>query len=174
MTTPTIRITGNELAEIAAADITDQATESAEALLANGWQGGGASYDLGVYHGDRDALAERLGYEPTREQLRDLETQIRAKLDEAAKPMVRIAVDYENDAETWWDNAKTAARREDNYPTNDMRDLPASCAALIGNADAVTVSAEEADAFRKWCEQIEGWRHGPEHAPHPFTFNDAD
>ena len=121
-----------------------------------------------------DALAERLGYEPTREQLRDLETQIRAKLDEAAKPMVRIAVDYENDAETWWDNAKTAARREDNYPTNDMRDLPASCAALIGNADAVTVSAEEADAFRKWCEQIEGWRHGPEHAPHPFTFNDAD
>jgi len=32
-----------------------------------------------------DALAERLGYEPTREQLRDLETQIRAKLDEAVK-----------------------------------------------------------------------------------------
>ena len=85
MTTPTIRITGNELAEIAAADITDQAAESAELLLSQGWTGGGASYDIGVYHGDRDALEARLGYEPTKEQLRDLETQIRAKLDEAVK-----------------------------------------------------------------------------------------
>ena len=87
---------------------------------------------------------------------------------------IRIAVDYENDAETWWDNARTAARREDNYPTDDMRDLPASCAALLGNVDSVTVSTEDAEAFRRWCEQIEGWRGGPEHAPHPFTFNDDE
>jgi len=38
MTTPTIKITGSELAEIAAADITDQAAESAEAVKTIGAQ----------------------------------------------------------------------------------------------------------------------------------------
>lgn len=57
-----------------------QAKESAAALIEQGWEGGGASYDLGTYHGDRGALAERLGYEPTHEQCLDLERQIRAAL----------------------------------------------------------------------------------------------
>ena len=60
---------------------------------------------------------------------------------------IQIAVDYENNAETWWDNARTAARREDNYPTDDMRDLPASCAVLFGHTDSVTVSTEDAKGF---------------------------
>jgi hypothetical protein len=84
-----------------------------------------------------------------------------------------IAVDYENNAETWWSNARTLARREADYPPDVPRDLPESCEALLGHADAVTVSAEDAAAFRRWGEQIEGWRSGPEHARHPVTFSDA-
>lgn len=80
----TIKITGNELREIAEQDIADQAAESAETLREQGWVGGGDDYSIAVYTGDRDALAERLGYEPVKEQLLELERQIRAKLDETA------------------------------------------------------------------------------------------
>lgn len=80
----TIKITGSELREIAEQDIADQATESAKLHREQGWVGGGADYDIGVYYGDREALAERLGYEPAKEQVLELERQIRAKLDETA------------------------------------------------------------------------------------------
>ena len=70
--------------------------------------------------------------------------------------------------------ARTLARRESDYPPEVPRDLPASCAALFDRDDAVTVSAEDAEAFRRWAEQIEGWRTGPEHAREPFTFHEVD
>ena len=74
-------ITASDLQAIAAANIAATARDAAEGLAAEGWQGPGSTYDLGVYHGDREALAKRLGYEPTREQCRCLERQIRALLD---------------------------------------------------------------------------------------------
>ena len=80
----TIKITGSELREIAEQDIADQAAESAALHREQGWVGGGDDYDIGVYYGDREGLASRLGYEPTKEQVLELERQIRAKLDETA------------------------------------------------------------------------------------------
>ncbi|MBM3359639.1 MAG: hypothetical protein FJY54_18205 [Betaproteobacteria bacterium] len=61
-----------------------QATESAQALASQGWEGDGSSYDIGTYYGDAEALAEKLGREPTRDECKSLESQIRAKLDAAA------------------------------------------------------------------------------------------
>lgn len=62
-----------------------QAEASTRELLAQGWQGGGSAYDIGTYHGDAEALAERLGREPTRSERVSLEHQIRRLLD-AARP----------------------------------------------------------------------------------------
>jgi hypothetical protein len=79
MHTP-ITITATTLRSIAADDIATQAKESAAALLAHGWDPESGPYDLGAFSGDREALAQRLGHEPTREQCRELERQIRAAL----------------------------------------------------------------------------------------------
>ncbi len=81
MHTP-ITITASDLRSIALADILDQAKASAETLIEQGWEGGGASYDIGTYHGDAEALAERAGREPTRDERVSLEHQIRRILDE--------------------------------------------------------------------------------------------
>lgn len=79
MKTTTIKT--SDLQTIALGDILTQAKESAAALIEQGWEGGGASYDIGTYHGDVEALAERLGYEPTRDQRASLEFQIREILN---------------------------------------------------------------------------------------------
>lgn len=63
--------------------IIKQATESAQALISQGWEGGGAKYDIGTYFGDAEALAEKLGREPTRDERVSLEYQIRVQLDAA-------------------------------------------------------------------------------------------
>lgn len=60
-----------------------QADESTKALREQGWEGGGHSYDIGTYHGDADALAERLGRPTTRDERVSLEHQIRTRLDAA-------------------------------------------------------------------------------------------
>jgi hypothetical protein len=57
-----------------------QATESARELLAQGWTSPGADYDLGVYTGDTEALENRIGREPTKEERLELERLIRAYL----------------------------------------------------------------------------------------------
>ena len=80
---------------------------------------------------------------------------------------IRIAVDYENNAETWWDAAHDTKVTPDNLAQIHI-------AQRFESAEAVTVSAEEADAFRKWAATLPGWESGMVHAPHPFTFNDAD
>jgi hypothetical protein len=58
------------------------ATECAKALISEGWEGGGSSYDIGTYHGDAEALEERIGRKSTREERVSLEYQIRRVLDE--------------------------------------------------------------------------------------------
>ena len=52
----------------------------AATLLAQGWDPTGSIYGLGAFSGDREALATALGREPTREECRDFERQIRATL----------------------------------------------------------------------------------------------
>jgi hypothetical protein len=77
-------------------------------------------------------------------------------------------IDYENSAERWW-----RAVRGNMRPSA----CPASCWPLLAgqsHPDKVTVSAEDADAFREWAETLPGWSDGPENARHPFTFNPAE
>lgn len=62
-----------------------QAQESAALLLSQGWTERGALYDVGMYHGDAEALAERLGRETTRDERVVLERKIRECLDAAYK-----------------------------------------------------------------------------------------
>lgn len=69
-----------------------QATESAAALIEQGWTGGGASYDLGTYHGDAEALAERLGRPLDSSDKASLEYQIRRQLDAAIVDYTPAAV----------------------------------------------------------------------------------
>jgi hypothetical protein len=59
------------------------ATASATALLWQGWTERGARYDIGTYHGDAEALEERLGRSTTREERVILEIKIREQLDVA-------------------------------------------------------------------------------------------
>lgn len=76
-----------------------------------------------------------------------------------------ISVDYENNASRWWSAA---------YLARDG--APASCLPLLLGAeheDAVTVSDEDAAAFRAWGEKLPGWGDGPVFAREPFTFRDA-
>lgn len=79
---------------------------------------------------------------------------------------VTITVDYENNAPAWWGAIPFA-------PGADPEVLPATCQALFEmGTDEITVSAEDAAAFRAWAEKLPGWDDGPEHAKHPFTFQE--
>ena len=58
------------------------ATECATTLIEQGWEGSGSAYDIGTYHGDNEALEERIGRKSTRAERVSLEYQIRRILDE--------------------------------------------------------------------------------------------
>lgn len=76
--------------------------------------------------------------------------------------MKRIAVDFENSAEAWWDAARSADGR------------PAAMNVLLyTNETDVTVSDDAALDLIAWAESLPGWNDGPEHAPHPLTVHDA-
>jgi hypothetical protein len=49
--------------------------------IAQGWTIGSAAYSIGVYTGDRDALAEALGREVDCGEALDFEAMVRAALD---------------------------------------------------------------------------------------------
>jgi hypothetical protein len=58
-----------------------QAMQCAQGHFSQGWSSPGADYDLGVYPGDQEALADRLGREPTKDERLTLERLIRVWLD---------------------------------------------------------------------------------------------
>lgn len=87
---------------------------------------------------------------------------------------IRIVVDYENSAGAWWTISRVAARREIQHVSAAERTLPVSCERLFEDLDAVTVSAEDAEAFKAWASALPGWSDGPTFAPHPFTFADVE
>lgn len=74
-------VSGDELVATTAdgASIKAQALESAREQLAQGWESGFV-YDLGAYPGDVEALADRLGREPSKDERLKLERIIRAHL----------------------------------------------------------------------------------------------
>jgi hypothetical protein len=74
----------------------------------------------------------------------------------------RIAVDYENNAEEWWNAAKT-----------DQNAPEAFAPLLADNADEVTVSDDEADEIIAWASGLPGWNDGPEYAPTALTVHEA-
>jgi hypothetical protein len=72
--------------------------------------------------------------------------------------VVRLVIDYENTASTWWESGGRA-----------LWD------ALVGGLEKDAV-VEESVAI-SWLEQaakIEGWEDGPEHAPHPVRMVEVD
>lgn len=60
--------------------VDEQAKASARELLSQGWDTSESTYDLGVYHGDLEALEERLGRKATRDERIELESSIRMYL----------------------------------------------------------------------------------------------
>ena len=74
-------VSGDELIATTAdgASIKAQALASAHEQIAQGWEPGFV-YDLGAYPGDVEALAARLGREPSKDERLDLERLIRAHL----------------------------------------------------------------------------------------------
>ncbi len=60
------------------------AAHSAKELRAQGWQGGGAEYDLGAYLGDMAALQRLLDRMASQDECNALEACIRAHLDATA------------------------------------------------------------------------------------------
>ena len=93
---------------------------------------------------------------------------------------IRIAVDQENNAETWWDAARNALKAGRNAERHTpawtfARALPASCEPVVCQllVSEAIVTTQDAAAFRAWAETLPGWSDGPEHAPHPFTFHDV-
>ena len=58
------------------------AAELAAEHRRQGWTGNGRDYDIGAYHGDSEALEDALERKPSREELADFESAMRAALDE--------------------------------------------------------------------------------------------
>lgn len=74
----------------------------------------------------------------------------------------RIKIDHENNACAWWDAMHALA----------VKDVPSLLRPLTLQGE-ITVSADDAIAFRTWAATLPGWSDGPEYAKHPFTFDDA-
>lgn len=94
-----------------------------------------------------------------------------ADLGSSAGDTVRLSADYENNAETWWDAARTALHAGN----TGMSSAAQKVAVAFLNAKTVRdVEATRLDAaeFRAWAEEIDGYADGPTHAPHPFNVTD--
>ncbi len=73
--------------------------------------------------------------------------------------MVRLAIDFENPAETWWENGG--------------RDLWETIAEGFDTSDVLL----EGSLARSWLEEAEripGWSDGPKYAPHPIILKEVD
>ena len=73
--------------------------------------------------------------------------------------LVRLAIDFENAARSWWDGGG--------------RDLWESIVEGFDNNDVVL----EESLARSWLEEaarLPGWGDGPDYAPHPIVLRDVD
>lgn len=78
-----------------------------------------------------------------------------------------LKVDYENNAEEWWDAARTAVEAGDTSQGADVfRRLDRDNRSLD---EGVFVLADELAAFNAWAEALPGYDDGPEHARRPYV-----
>lgn len=110
-----------------------QATESVNVLVSQGWKGSGNGYDLGTYFSDAEALAEKLGRTPTRDERASLENQIRRQLDERFE-----AVSYD----------QIAALRSEAATASDMAQVAICDRALDDELEAIGECARVIAAAR--------------------------
>lgn len=103
-----------------------------------------------------DRAAKRVG-KPTSTYVRDAALE-KAGLLRAA----RIAVDYECNAEPWWDAARAGK-------------APAVVRPLLSTRgpDEIMVSRDEAAAVLAWASSLPGWDDGPAHARRPLVIGDV-
>jgi hypothetical protein len=78
--------------------------------------------------------------------------------------MITIKVDYENNAEKFWQTVDS-----------DLNS-PFELKVLRTGDDEVTVSKKRAKEIETWCENVEGYSDGPDHAEtavlfHPFEID---
>ncbi len=73
--------------------------------------------------------------------------------------LVRLAIDFESPAPSWWDNGG--------------RDLWDSIAEGFDNNDVV-LEGSLADSWLEKAKRIPGWDEGPEYAPHPIVLKPVD
>lgn len=81
--------------------------------------------------------------------------------------MLRIAVNYENNAEDWWEAAR-AALAADTLPE---RVLPVRALLDDSGTDDIVVNTKEAHAILRWAASLPGWEadDSPEYAPNPLV-----
>ena len=79
--------------------------------------------------------------------------------------MTEARVDYENNAEEFWD-----AFREAMEALNDDSILYANCQAIIDDDVVELPNAEQVKEFVDFAAAIPGWNGGPEYAAHPIVF----
>jgi hypothetical protein len=76
------------------------------------------------------------------------------------KMKTTIKVDYENNAEQWWQEANS---RVEECPF-EVRRL------LFSDEDEITVDQQTAEQFRAWASTLPGWADGPKFARNPVVF----
>lgn len=81
--------------------------------------------------------------------------------------MVEVAVDYENNADAWWDAARLAVRAGNRPPQWHI------FKPLFEYDDSVSCLSEEANDFVEWARQFPGYDDGPEYAKHPFVMREG-
>ena len=73
--------------------------------------------------------------------------------------LVRLAVDFENPAEDWWENGG--------------RDLWEGIAEAA-DAPSVVLDAALAESWLVEAARLPGWEGGPDYAPHPIVLREFD
>ena len=71
-----------------------------------------------------------------------------------------LIVDYEYNAEQWWDAAHELAARGES-------DTFSALMAALKKSDSVTCTREAAAEFESCAENLPGWNDGPRYAQHP-------
>ena len=83
----------------------------------------------------------------------------------------RIVIDWENNAQEWWDAASDQAR-------NAPHLVPPKLVRLLDGTpnppDEMILTGYEAIEIARWAASLPGWDTGPEHAPNPILFQDVD
>lgn len=77
----------------------------------------------------------------------------------------RIAVDYENNSEAWWNNARKNALAAPQALRSLLR---------VGGPDEVFVDEETMHSCIAWCETVAGWNKGDDHGGHPLVWRETE